>query len=534
MKTSHCAFTFLLCLYLCSCSQKVEQIVEEVSGGGSNWPHAVTYEIFVQSFNDSDGDGIGDFKGLTDKVEYLQELGVGAVWLMPIMPSPSYHKYDVTNYRDVHPDYGTMDDFRTFVRKAHEANIKVVIDLVINHSSAEHPWFLKAKANDSDYREYYVWANKDSVAERISKKSITGDSDNIRQWHAPDGDTTAEHYYGFFWGGMPDLNFDSDKLRTEIYDIGKFWLNDIGVDGFRLDAAKHIFPDERASDNHAFWVEFKEEMQKIKPDVYLIGEVWASTDISSPYTKGLQALFNFDLAFSIIESLNSEHSRSAIISGPSWKVLDTVSLVSGFMKNLSAFKRYNPDFINATFLSNHDQNRVASMLNNDQDKIKLAASILLTLPGSPYLYYGEELGMLGMKPDEQIREPFLWTSIDKDEGRATWVEPKYSTDDNIEPLSIQRGNPESIFNHYKTLTNLRKKSDVLTFGDIKEMPVSASIVSFTRGIGGNDLWVLHNISSESVRVGVDTFKSIIYESDKEVEIAEGQVKLPAYSSVILE
>ncbi|MEO1096919.1 MAG: alpha-amylase family glycosyl hydrolase [Bacteroidota bacterium] len=534
MKISHYSFIFLFALFLFSCSQKAEQVFEKAPTTSSKWPNAVTYEIFVQSFNDSNGDGIGDFKGMTDKVEYLQELGVGAVWLMPIMPSPSYHKYDVTNYRDVHSDYGTMDDFKTFVRKAHEANIKVVIDLVINHSSAEHTWFLKSKANDPDYREYYVWADKDSVAEQISKKSITGDSDNIRQWHAPDGDITAEHYYGFFWGGMPDLNFDSDKLRAEIYDIGRFWLDDVGVDGFRLDAAKHIFPDERAADNHAFWIEFKEEMQKVKPDVYLIGEVWASTDISSPYTKGLQALFNFDLAFSIIESLNSEKSKSTIVSGPSWKVLDSVSLVSGFIKNQNAFKSYNPDFINATFLSNHDQNRVASMLNNDQDKIKLAASILLTLPGAPYLYYGEELGMLGMKPDEQIREPFLWTAIEKDKGRATWVESKYSTDDSIGPLSIQSGNPESIFNHYKTLINLRKASDVLTLGDIKEMPVSAGIVSFTRGLGGNDVWILHNISSESAQVDVGTYKSIIYKSVKEVEIADSQVQLPAYSSVILE
>ncbi|MEM9341093.1 MAG: alpha-amylase family glycosyl hydrolase [Bacteroidota bacterium] len=499
----------------------------------SSWPQAVTYEIFVQSFSDSDGDGIGDFKGLTNKVDYLSDLGVKAVWLMPIMPSPSYHKYDVTDYRDVHPDYGTMDDFKAFVDKAHASDIKVVIDLVINHSSAEHPWFLKSKANDPEYREYYVWADKDSVAEELSKKEITGDSDNITQWHAPDGDTLAEHYYGFFWGGMPDLNFDSPKVRREIYDIGRFWLEEIGVDGFRLDAAKHIFPDERAADNHAFWVEFKEEMQKVKPEVYLIGEVWASTEVSSPYTQGLQALFNFDLAFSIIESLNAGESLSAQISGPSWKVIGSLSLEKGFIKNLNAFKSYNPDFINATFLSNHDQNRVASMLSNDRNKIKQAASILLTLPGSPYLYYGEELGMLGMKPDEQIREPFLWKPSAEDNLRTKWIAPKYTLDNTVKPLSAQQKDPGSIWSHYKSLIDLRNKNPALSQGEISLVPVSKSVISFEGNSSGQKLWVLHNISTEVREVEVTGYEEVIFKSHTEVQLEDEKVVLPARSSAIL-
>ncbi|MDH5380747.1 MAG: alpha-amylase family glycosyl hydrolase, partial [Cyclobacteriaceae bacterium] len=148
----------------------------------------VTYEIFIQSFADSDGNGIGDFTGAASKLDYLKELGIEAIWLMPIMPSPSYHKYDVTDYRNIHPDYGTLEDFKNFVEEAHKRDIQVIIDLVINHSSDKHPWFIEAVANpNSQYRSYYVWANKDSIADQIAKKETTFDSDNITQWHAPNG-----------------------------------------------------------------------------------------------------------------------------------------------------------------------------------------------------------------------------------------------------------------------------------------------------------------------------------------------------------
>ncbi|MDX1629785.1 MAG: alpha-amylase family glycosyl hydrolase, partial [Fulvivirga sp.] len=188
-------------------------------------PHQneIAYEIFVQSFADTDGDSIGDINGMTKKLDYLQQLGVSMVWLMPIMPSPSYHKYDVTNYKAIHPDYGTMDEFKSFVSKAHATGIRVIIDLIINHTSSQHPWFIKAIKNpESKYRDYYVWADKDSIATQIAKKEVTLDSDNLTQWHAVDGDTTSKHYYGFFWGGMPDLNFDHPAVRKEIYEIGRF------------------------------------------------------------------------------------------------------------------------------------------------------------------------------------------------------------------------------------------------------------------------------------------------------------------------
>ncbi len=198
------------------------------------WPNAgVSYEIFVQSFNDSNGDSIGDFNGVIQKLDYVKELGANAIWFMPIMPSPTYHKYDVTDYKAVHPDYGTMEDFKKLIEEAHKRDIKIVIDLIINHTSNQHPWFLESKSGrENPFRDYYVWAQKDTVAAFLDKKVITLDSDNIRQWHDPG--TGKDFYYGFFWGGMPDLNFDNQKLREEIYDIGRFWLEEVGVDGFHF------------------------------------------------------------------------------------------------------------------------------------------------------------------------------------------------------------------------------------------------------------------------------------------------------------
>lgn len=343
------------------------------------WPQAgVTYEIFVQSFNDSDGDGIGDLNGVTEKLDYVKDLGANAIWFMPIMPSPSYHKYDVTDYKAIHPDYGTMEDFKNLLEEAHKRDIKIVIDLIINHSGSGHPWFEEArKGRDNPYRDYYVWAQKDTIAESINKKVITLDSDNIRQWHDPGNG--EDFYYGFFTGEMPDLNYDNPKVREEIYDIGRFWLEEIGVDGFRLDAAKHIFPDDRPLDNHAFWKEFRAKMEAIKPDVYLVGEVYDKKEIVAPYLPGLPALFNFDFHYTLLEALNTENGM--LLAKKQKEILDF-------------YQGITPNFVDATISSNHDQPRLLNELGSDPDRFKQASAILLTMPGAPYLYYGEEIGML--------------------------------------------------------------------------------------------------------------------------------------------
>ncbi|MEP2023663.1 MAG: alpha-amylase family glycosyl hydrolase [Reichenbachiella sp.] len=524
----------ILCLIMAmACSQT--QTAQEESVPSTDWSKKVFYEIFVQSFADSNGDGIGDIPGMTSKLDYLKDLGIDAIWLMPMSPSPSYHKYDVVDYRGIHPDYGTLEDFKKFLDEAHARDIKVVMDFVINHSGYDHPWFQDAMSGkDAKYRDYYVWADKDSVAEQIAKKETSFDSDNIRQWHPVAGDTTMEHYYGFFYGGMPDLNYDNPAVRTEMYDAGKFWLEQIGVDGFRLDAAKHIYPDDRAKDSHAFWKEFKTEMEKANPDVYLIGEVWADASTASPYAAGFTSLFNFDRAFSILESVNKEKVVAANIEGHGYEIDSSANIADVINTSLPWFKKYNADFVEASFLSNHDQNRVASVLGDDEAKIKLAASLLFTLPGTPYIYYGEEIGMLGMKPDENIREPMLWEMVSSDQMRTSWMEAVYTTDDSVSPVAVQQADDGSILNHYKALVAL-KKEDVFSLGDIQNLDFKKSgIIAFTRSYNGESVAVVHNLSNQSIELNDDLlslYKTLVWQ-EGDAERAESFLKLPARGSVV--
>lgn len=527
----------LLATFIWGCSTSSESNISESKTEnieeGSNWGDHIVYEIFVQSFYDSDGDSIGDIPGMTSKLDYLADLKIDAIWLMPTMPSPSYHKYDVTDYYGVHEDYGIMNDFEHFVTEAHKRNIKVIIDLVVNHTSSQHPWFLESsKSEQSDYRNFYVWADKDSIVEQLAKKETSFDSDNIRQWHPVNGDTTREHYYGFFWGGMPDLNFDNPQVREKIYEIGRFWLNEIGVDGFRLDAARHIYPDDRPEDNHAFWREFKAEMEKAKPDVYLVGEIWEDANTAAPYASGFTSFFNFDLAFSILESINRGTVVSATIEGHGWEIDEDASFIRQLISNRSIFEKENQDYLDAVFLSNHDQNRVLSVLKNDIKKAKLAASILFTLPGTPYIYYGEEIGMRGMKPDPRIREPFYWAA--DDEGNTSWLVPQHNSPDSTTSWKVQSEDENSIFNHYKEMISLRKSRPVLAYGDLQEHFVpNDHILSYIRSYEDDQVIVYHNLSNRPQEVSEQIEDSLILLGQGQVEIISNSFVLQPQSSLIV-
>ncbi|WP_074223656.1 alpha-amylase family glycosyl hydrolase [Algoriphagus halophilus] len=514
MKISNIILVLMGVTLLTSCESQVPPNVVNY------WPKAgITYEIFVQSFFDTNGDGIGDLNGVTQKLDYVSDLGANAIWLMPIMPSPSYHKYDVTDYKAIHPDYGTLEDFKNLLEEAHKRDLKVVIDLIINHTSSEHPWFLESKkGRDNPYRDYYVWAQKDTIADFIEKKKVTLDSDNIRQWHDPgDGE---DFYYGFFYGGMPDLNFDNEQVRKEIFEIGKFWLEEIGVDGFRLDAAKHIYPDERAKDNHEFWKEFRSEMTKINPDLYLVGEVYDQKEVVAPFLPGLPALFNFDFHYTLIESLNKEDGKL---------------LVDKEKSVLDYYERITSDFIDATISSNHDQPRLLNELKSDQAKYKQAIAILMSMPGAPYLYYGEEIGMLGLKPDEHIREPFLWERQAEDKGRATWIKPIYSTDSTVTPLAIQMKDESSYFHHYQELIHLRNSTPALAIGSLEKSTENypKSIMAFNRVLGDQNLMVIHNVGKKPVQLPIPSdFQTVVYELGS-VKWKGNELSLGKNASVVL-
>ncbi|MCG8311278.1 MAG: alpha-amylase family glycosyl hydrolase [Cytophagales bacterium] len=503
----------------------------------ASWPNVVMYEIFVQSYADSDGDGIGDIKGMTGKLDYLQDLGIKGIWLMPIMPSPSYHKYDVTDYYDIHPDYGTMEDFKIFLAEAHKRDIKIVIDMIINHSSNLHPWFLDSqKGEDAEYRDYYTWLTDEEIEQFSSiEKEATGDSYNVTQWHSAEGND--KKFYGFFTGMMPDLNYDNEKVREEVIEIGRYWLEDVGVDGFRLDAAKHIYEDSRVKDNRKWWKVYRAELEKVKPDNYLVGEVWDNAGFVAPFLHGLPALFNFDLAFSMLESIKREKSVTAFISEHSWEVDESISFEAGYIKNQQVYRNETTDYEDAVFLSNHDQNRILSVLGENINKGKLAASILLTMPGTPYIYYGEEIGMLGMKPDPNIREPFLWNARREDQERTEWIDPEYTTDETVVPLRIQMNDKSSIYHHYKSLIYTRNRSGALTYGDFSNAHYgNGDLISFYRKNEEDTLLIVHNLTNRLIPVQLalkdEAFKEVIFSTCDE-QLNDSGFDLKPYSSIVL-
>jgi alpha-amylase len=475
--------------------------------------HRVYYEIFVRAFADSNGDGIGDFNGVTKQLDYLKDLGIGGIWLMPINPSPSYHGYDVSDYYDVNKDYGTLEDMKQLVQEAHKRDIKIVMDLVMNHSSKEHPWFQKALTGDPTYRDYYVWSNENT------NTNEHGDW-NQRIWHG----LSDQKYEGIFWDGMPDLNYSNPAVMNEMKNVGEFWLKDVDVDGFRLDAAKYLISSHQSEthheDNAKLWNEFKQATAAAKPDSILIGEIWDSASIVGTYLKGLDSGFNFDLSSKILSAAKSE--------------TDT-GIASSLERTRGYFQTVSDKFVDSTFITNHDMNRVMSELNGDVNHAKMAAALLLTLPGNPFLYYGEEIGLEGQKPDENIREPMIWTDNAEDPLQSKWINRKYSKNSGDIAVSVQEKDKDSLLNHYKTLIAVRRSHDVLMDGEIKPSAVRAKgLVAFERIKEDAKLLVLHNVSKEKVTVTLPEDAKNVYFSSKDYQKKGTEITLEPYSTLILE
>jgi alpha-amylase len=490
-------------------------------------PGDVYYEIFVRSFYDTNGDGIGDLNGVTAKLDYLKELGVSGIWLMPINASPSYHGYDTTDYYAINSEYGTLDDLKQLLQEAHKRDIKVIMDLVVNHSSKEHPWFKEAlKDENSPYRSWYTFAKQ---GEKVRADGAVGGD----PWHS----YGSLNYLGIFWEGMPDLNFDEPKVREEMIKIGQYWLEQ-GLDGFRLDAAKHIYGDfastastpEIQAKNKAWWQEFRAGMNKVNPDAYLIGEVWDSLTVIAPYfDQALNSAFHFDLAGRLLSAADTEKDADLAFSlGRAYGVYE---------------KSSGGTFVDAPFLSNHDQNRVMTVLNGNIDHAKMAAAMLLTLPGSPYLYYGEELGMKGAKPDEYIREPMPWYSASTGgEGQTTWEKSRYNEKSDGLSAQEQTSDENSLLNHYRELIKWRNEEPALRNGGIAEFklePANQKLSAYVRAIANERVLVVHNLSVEEQTTDLQPsknfgqFEGIIHSSSDEAKLEKGKLILPAYSTVIL-
>ncbi len=446
---------------------------EEATSGFPWWNDVVFYQIFVRSFYDSDGDGIGDFLGIVEKLDYLERLGIGGIWLMPIHPSPSYHGYDVLDYYAVNPDYGTMEDFQLLLDEAHQRGIRIIMDFVINHTSNQHPWFQAALDPESDYHDWYVWNTESPQYTGPWGQGV---------WHRA---SNGLYYYGIFWGGMPDLNYDNPDVQAEILNISHYWLTDVGVDGFRVDGARYLFANGAAQADQPETIRFFEAWRKAykaeNPEAFVVGEVWTSLRESSVYDPdtGMDTLFAFDLADGIISGVQGRNQ---------WLITQAYQMTMDVFDELQF----------SAFLTNHDMDRVMWRLGDDEVRMRLAAFVYLTGPGVPFIYYGEEIGMLGYKPDEQIRTPMQWSG----EGNAgfttgvPWIAPQ---DDYAQKNVAQQDQaPDSLLNLYRNLIQLRNENPALRIGDYIPVETSArDIYAVLRSSEGQNILLIANLGSNS-------------------------------------
>jgi alpha-amylase len=514
-----CAALLTLALTVPSRAQSVQATARR---DPSTTASGVYYEIFVRSWYDTNQDGIGDLNGVTEKLDYLKSLGVSGIWLMPINPSPSYHGYDVTDYEAINPQFGSMADFERMVREAHKRGIKVIIDLVINHTSDRHPWFVAAQNPQDPHYDWYSWATPGT---NLAAPSAAGD----KAWQAlPDG----RHYLGIFSRGMPDLNYDTPAVRQEMIKVGQFWMHK-GVDGFRLDAARHIYLDFKAQqgdpavlrENLAWWRQFMQGMRAVNPDAYVVGEVTEGTwQQLAPWYGTLSAVFDFPLATRLIDAARSEHAG------------DLASILQHADAAFAASAgRHGVD---APFLSNHDQNRVMSQLDGDAAHMRVAAALLLTLPGHPFVYYGEELGMRGVKPDSDLREPMRWERSAHDAGETTWKQSSTHAGTEVS-VQAELADQDSLLQRYIALIHWRSEISALRDGAIAAYPIAdAHIAAWRLDDAKSHVLVVHNLSGQTRAVALDVagapvFDALEKQTGAGAVLHHRQLTLPPYASVIL-
>jgi alpha-amylase len=452
------------------------------------WHDRVFYEVFVRSFADSTSgplasDGIGDLRGLIERLDYLNDgnpatrddLGVSGIWLMPINPSPSYHGYDVTDYYDVNPEYGTKEDFRRLIQEAHRRGISVIMDLVLNHTSSEHPDFKRALAGDRAARGKYIFVDAPPQPVYLGPWGQT-------VWQEMQG----QHYFGIFWSGMPDLNYRNPEVSAEARRIAQFWLEDMGVDGFRLDAVRHLIEDGRemsdTPETLAWLAAFNADVARMRAHALTVGEIWTHTETVSDYVNAnaVDLAFEFDLAGAFLD---------AVTTGSKATLAYTLDNVTQSYPG----QRY------ASFLTNHDQDRVMSVLQGDVGPAKLAASLLLTAPGVPFIYYGEEIGLTGRKPDERIRTPMPWTNAPNGgftRSRTPWeaLESGYEQRN----VAAEARDPASLESLYRRLIGLRNAHAALR-GSYRAVETGRDdVIAWERTSDGETLFVIANLGARPV------------------------------------
>ena len=470
-----------------------EAVINLASPGNGDVGNArVFYHIFVGSFSDSNGDGLGDLRGIINRFDYLNDgnpesglsLGVEGIWLSPIFTSPSYHKYDVADYYQIDPKFGTMEDLQELIQLCHERDVKLILDLVINHTASNHPWFREFTAahvagdTENEYYDYYTWST-----EGLPGKAMY----NI---------TTSGHLYeGNFSGSMPELNYDNEVVRQKMVEVAKYYL-DMGIDGFRFDAAKYVYYGEE-SRNVEFWDWYMAQLRAIKPDLYSVAEVWDGDGVVIPYFSSTNC-FNFTMA-----QTNGQIALAA-------KAGDVNAYVSYVDRYIDSIKAENPDAFPVTFIANHDTDRAAGFLPVSYGQAQVAANLSILMPGSSFVYYGEEIGMKGSRgganTDANRRLAMLWGDGD------TVRDPQgadYSSEQTNGTVADQLPNGDSLYNHYKKLIQVRKACPEIALGDFTPLVIADSYVGgFLSTYESSSVAVFHNTSTETVQIDLSQFPEL--------------------------
>ena len=533
------------------------------------WHSSVVYQIYPRSFNDSNGDGIGDINGIREKLDYLKELGIDVIWLSPVYKSPNDDNgYDISDYCDIMDEFGTMEDMDNLLKEANERGIKILMDLVVNHTSDEHKWFIEAKkSKDNEYRDYYIW--RDPVDGHEPNELGSTFSGSAWQYD----ETTGQYYLHLFSKKQSDLNWENEKVRNEVYKMMNFWI-DKGIGGFRMDVIDLIgkIPDKMITGNGPKLHEYLQEMNKAAlegNDLLTVGETWGATPevaklYSNPERKELSMVFQF------------EHIGLDQIEGKEkWDVkpldlLDLKKVLSKWQTELEG------EGWNSLFWNNHDLPRIVSRWGNDREyrveSAKMLATLLHGMKGTPYIYQGEELGMtnvrfedineyndietLNMYKDriskgyshdeimasiyatgrDNARTPMQWDSTEN--AGFTTGKPWLKVNKNYKFINAEDclQDKDSIFYHYKKLINIRKHNDTIIYGNYKLLlPEDKNVFAYSRELNGDKIVVVCNFYNKEINLNFkEDFNNveILLSNYKDSSILMKDLKLRPYEVIM--
>ena len=506
--------------------------------------YRTTYEVFVYSFCDSDGDGTGDLQGLLSRLDYIndgdpataEDLGCTALWLMPVFPSPTYHKYDTVDYKDIDPEYGTLADMDELLEACHTRNIRVILDLAVNHTSSQHPWFQRA----AEYLRSLPEGEEPSPAQCPETEYYHFSREGGDGFAQLPG--SAWFYEARFWSEMPDLNLDCPAVRQELADVLRFWL-ERGVDGFRLDAVPYYYTDSREA-SVAFTGWLTETAKAIRPDAYLVAEAWTDQDsYAAFYRSGIDSMFDFAFA-----------NREGIIARVAEGSLDVSAWAEAMEAEESLYASLNPAYINAPFYTNHDMGRGAGYYNDkplkrgekrtagaggeSASRTKLAEALNLLMTGNAFLYYGEELGMRGSGKDENKRAPMYWSEDPEAAGVCAGPPDMDEIEMKFGSWETQRQDPWSVYSYVRQAVRIRESLPVLARGKTRVLPSLSEGTSCGFLRSGDDLetvLVLVNAGTEETVLELPeeasayrNLRAALLSADGEIRREENTVTLPAF------